>query len=142
MLGEVAGLLGFRREPPVFQARVAEDLDGARHLADLVAAGDRRDVDAEIAAGQIRHDPRQPLDRLGDAADHHPEGEGAEQRGEAEHDDAQGDVPAAFVLDLVGVVRGRFADRGREPEKAVDAFGGRGDPLLGIDRVGQTLAAG
>ena len=47
-----------------------EDLDCLGHLADLVAASDAGHLDGKVAAGEIVHRDRHPLQRTGDATRH------------------------------------------------------------------------
>lgn len=65
-LGRGPHLLGLALQFASLEAIVLEDLNGRGHLADLVAALGSLDVNAEIAAGENRHQVAKGVDRFHD----------------------------------------------------------------------------
>ena len=115
-------------QPFAIEPGLLEGGDGARHLADLVGARQRRHFGGEIAAGQAQHHVAQQGERLGGgAAD---EGGGSEPDEERQQDGGEddrshlrlggGELPAGAVA-LFGQPRGEvLQDRRDEVDVAVD----------------------
>ncbi len=69
---DLAAGLGVRFEAALFEGCVLEDLDGAGHVADLVAARRGGDLDRRVPFGETAHRAGQPDDRARDRAHQQP----------------------------------------------------------------------